>query len=420
MVADKFIISGTGCALADFLYNRISFSGPAFKKYHSVSPGDGGLSPGKLVFTEELEHFAGKPYSEIASEIIGSRTPDAFNVGGPSVVSLIHASQLLSKKEFDVRFYGMAGNDVIAEKIFNILNQTPLNTSQYLTTPHHPSLSLTTPHHPSPSLTTPHLRTPFTDVLSDPDFDHGHGERTFINNIGAAWGYTPDQLTDDFFNSDIVCFGGTALVPLIHDNLSSLLRKARDRGCLTFVNTVYDFRNEKANPGKPWPLVSRPEDFSLIDVLIMDFTEALCISGKNTMEEAADFFISSGVASFFITNGAQELVAWSGGGVFEKSRLEKFPVSQRVTEELKMNAGRKGDTTGCGDNFAGGIIVSLAGQHRIRKRGEFSLVEAVCCGVASGGFCCFSVGGTFLEEHPGQKMKETQRIRQDYLTQIGY
>lgn len=402
MIADKIIISGTGCALADFLYNRVSFSGPAFKKYHSVSPGDGGLSPGKLVFTEELEHFAGKPYSEIAGELIGSRVPDAFNVGGPSVVPLIHASQLLSRKEFDVRFFGMAGNDDIAQKIFSILRQTPLNTSQYLTTPH-----------PTPL-------TPFTDVLSDPDFDHGHGERTFINNIGAAWEYTPEHLTDDFFNSDIVCFGGTALVPLIHDNLSALLRKARDKGCITLVNTVYDFRNEKANPGKPWPLVSCPEDFRLIDVLIMDCTEALSISGESTMEAAADFFISSGVSSFIITNGAQELVAWSGGELFEKSRLTRFPVSQRVTVEQRSDPGRRGDTTGCGDNFAGGIIVSLAGQYKIRKRGAFSLVEAVCCGIASGGFCCFQVGGTFLEEYPGQKMKEIQMLRQDYLTQIGY
>jgi sugar/nucleoside kinase (ribokinase family) len=61
--------------------------------------------------------------------------------------------------------------------------------------------------------------TPSTIVLSDPDFDHGHGERVFINSIGAAWSYLPDNLNDDFFASDVVVFGGTALVPAIHDNL---------------------------------------------------------------------------------------------------------------------------------------------------------------------------------------------------------
>ena len=53
----KIIISGAGCALADFLYTDISFNSPGFKKYLSKNPGDGGLSPGKLVFNEELEKF---------------------------------------------------------------------------------------------------------------------------------------------------------------------------------------------------------------------------------------------------------------------------------------------------------------------------------------------------------------------------
>jgi hypothetical protein len=41
--------------------------------------------------------------------------------------------------------------------------------------------------------------------------DGGHGGRTFVNNIGAAWKYFPENLTHDFFDSQIVCFGGTFL-----------------------------------------------------------------------------------------------------------------------------------------------------------------------------------------------------------------
>jgi len=65
MGRDKIIISGTGCALADFLYTDIRFDSPAFMKYRSKRAGDGGLSPGKLVFTEGLEQFAGCPYPQI-------------------------------------------------------------------------------------------------------------------------------------------------------------------------------------------------------------------------------------------------------------------------------------------------------------------------------------------------------------------
>ena len=72
MANKKFIISGTGCALADFLYTNVSFHSTAFEKYRSLMPGDGGLSPGKLVFTEELERFAEVPYLKILNELTGA------------------------------------------------------------------------------------------------------------------------------------------------------------------------------------------------------------------------------------------------------------------------------------------------------------------------------------------------------------
>jgi len=55
------------------------------------------------------------------------------------------------------------------------------------------------------------------------------------------------------------------------------------------VNTVFDFRNQKRNPGKPWPLLDSIEDYRLIDVLIMDCEEAMKISGTASIDEAARF-----------------------------------------------------------------------------------------------------------------------------------
>ena len=127
MSFEKIVISGTGCALAGYLYNGISFGCPNFRKYLSKRTGDGGLSPGKLVFTEELDKFSGQLYREILNEIIGNRLPDAFNVGGPSLVSLIHASQILDRKYYEVRYFGMTGKDETAGKIFDIVRTTPLN-----------------------------------------------------------------------------------------------------------------------------------------------------------------------------------------------------------------------------------------------------------------------------------------------------
>lgn len=396
MITEKIIISGTGCALADYLYNDISFDSPEFEKYVSKQTGDGGLGAGKLVFTEELEKFTGKPYQQIIGEIIGNREPDAFNVGGPSLVSLIHASQMLERNYFNVKFFGIAGIDETANRLMDILRQLPLNIRNYSTISHRV--------------------TPFTHVFSDPAFDNGQGERTFVNSIGAARDYFPQQLTREFFDSHVVCFGGTALVPKIHDNLTQLLQKAKYNNCITIVNTVFDFRNEKKSPGNPWPLVE--DNFASIDVLIMSGNEAMRISGKETVSDAAAFFMSTKVSSFIITNGANELIAWSMGKLFKKSDLITLPVSQKVTEELKANPSHKGDTTGCGDNFAGGVISSVAMQLKDREKGDFDLVEALSWGISSGGFSCFTVGGTYIENYKGEKKNKVQQIQNAYLNQI--
>ena len=398
MSSEKIVISGTGCALADFLYNGISFNGPAFLKYLSKEAGDGGLSPGKLVFTEELERNSGLPYHEILNKITENRQSDAFNVGGPALVSLIHASQFLDTTQFEVRFYGITGKDATADKIFNIVRSTPLNTENYESTDSRP--------------------TPSTDVFSDPKYAGGCGERTFVNNIGAAWEYKPENLNDSFFDSQIVCFGGTALVPHIHDNLTHLLTRAKEKNCITLVNTVFDFRNEKNNKGTPWPLVKSEEDYKTIDVLVMDCEESLKISGQSTIEAAATFFASTKVGSFVITNGDKDFYAKSGGTIFEKTDLLCFPVSQKVIGLLNSSSGISGDTTGCGDNFTGGIITSLAWQIRDKKKGQIDFTEAISWGVASGGFTCFITGGTYIEKYPGEKLNRVSGLQKEYLKQI--
>jgi hypothetical protein len=128
----KFIITGTGCALADYLYSNVSFSSPPFEKYRSRRPGDGGLSPGKLVFTEELENYAGVPYPQILNELTGHNAATSFNIGGPSIVSLIHAAQMLNDDAFEVKFFGISGTDITSERIRKLLEKTPIDFTGYL------------------------------------------------------------------------------------------------------------------------------------------------------------------------------------------------------------------------------------------------------------------------------------------------
>jgi sugar/nucleoside kinase (ribokinase family) len=389
-------ITGTGCCLLDYLYTGIDFNGPEFSRYMSIKEGDGGLSPGRLVLTDDLEKFARKNFEDLIGEIVGNRQPDEYNIGGPSIVALIHAAQLLADKA-SVSFYGAIGNDPAGEQIIEIIRKTPVSIN-----------NLKILNHTSPT----------TNVLSDHTFNNNQGERTFIHNIGAAWEIYPEDLDKNFFRSDITVFGGTALAPNIHEHLPELLEKAKKNKSITIVNTVFDFRSEKSNPGSRWQLVRNDESFRNIDILLMDMEEALKISGTDNIRNAADFFIKQGVSSFVITNGAQPVWCFSNGRLFKKENLKQLPTSENVLIELKYNTGLAGDTTGCGDNLAGGIIASVAWQLLKTRRGKLDLTEACSWGIASGGFACFYIGGTYIEGKKGEKFNLIRPYYKLYRNQL--
>jgi sugar/nucleoside kinase (ribokinase family) len=389
-------ISGLGCTLLDFVYNGIDFNGPGFQKYSSIQPGDGGLTPGQLVFLEELEKFAGKEFEEIIIEIAGERKPDASNIGGPAIVSVIHAAQLL-QEEAEIRFVASMGRDWIAERILDILTRTPLSSKEFVRK---------------------NARTPFTNVLSDPGFNLGSGERTFVNNMGAAEELKPEDLPDGFLDADILALGGTALVPTIHDRLDDILAAA---GGSTFklVNTVFDFRHEKQSPGKPWPIGLDHRSFSSIDLLIMDREEALKISGEKSLDKALTYFSGSPLKAFMVTDGIKPVNLYAEPATYGSTgndRVIKLPVSDSLLD-LSMSDKGNADTTGAGDNFVGGVIYSLARQMAAEVE-KPDLVQAAKWGIVSGGFACTYMGGTYLEEYPGQKLEVLSRFYELYARQL--
>ncbi|MDO9341625.1 MAG: carbohydrate kinase family protein [Bacteroidales bacterium] len=390
----KIIVSGVGCCLVDLLFNDIDFGSDTFSPYLSKNRGDGGLTPGHLVFQEEFEKFCGTDFDEVLNCITGGRPHNKVNIGGPSIVSLINVAQLIDKEHCEVRFYGRGGKDEIGQYLLSSLKKTPVVLKDYKLIDN---------------------RTPSTVVLSDPLYDNGQGERMFLNSIGAARDYRPDELDDDFFNSDIVVFGGTALVPLIHDNMTSLLKKAKSKGCVTIVNTVFDFRNERADPSNKWPMGESDESYRYIDLLIADREEALRLSGEHDPQAAIRFFQDKKVSSLIITNGSKNISTYSDGRFFNTSGLKEMPVSRKVIDELKNAQG--GDTTGCGDNFGGGIIASVVTQLQNGAKHP-DLREACCWGVVSGGFACFYMGGTYFEENIGEKRARIKPYYESYKKQI--
>ncbi|MFP3040513.1 carbohydrate kinase family protein [Treponema primitia] len=390
------IIHGTGCCVIDFLYPSIDFTAPSFQQALSRKDGDGGLSPGRLVFAEDFERFMGKPYETALRDISGGIPPASRSLGGPSVVSLTHAAQVLREKA-QVCFFGIRGSDETGELVDASLSRLPFREYRLLKKP---------------------AAAPRTDVFSDPHYDNGHGERTFINLLGAARNFDPTDLGDNFFDADIIAFGGTALTPSIHDGLTGLLKRARENGAVTVVNLVYDYRSEINTPGRKWKLGTGDDAYPSIDVLIADRDEALKTSGCSSSEDATAWFLSRGTGAVLITEGARSIRIAAGKGVCNPLETQTLPVCEEVNRELADFPERRGDTTGCGDNFAGGIIAGIAEQLALAPRGKIDLREACILGTAAGGFACFTVGGVFYETYPGEKRERLAPYIASYRKQI--
>ncbi len=398
-MADRHItVSCTGCCLADYLYADIDFSRPELQAYLSQRDGDGGIAPGKLVFADSLERFTGQDINEIIALITAGQPADAFNIGGPAIVALAGAAQLLGQANVSCNFYGFVGNDVTGDQLVNLLQQLPVNLEHY---------------HRCQGATAN------TVVLSDPRLNNGAGERAFINNIGVSSSYSSEKLGTDFFAADILFFGATALVPKLHSNLTELLQRGRQNGCLNIVTTVYDFINEQAAPGQPWPLGKDLSSYRYIDLLLVDYEEAMRLTNQTELTAAVQFFIDHGVGAFAITHGAENITFYSNGKLFRAVSPTALPVCRATDRELAQHPELCGDTTGCGDNFAGGVIFSLLRQLQDKAPGKLDLTQAVSWGAVAGGFTRFYLGGTYFEKYPGEKLAHLQPFYEQYCQDNG-
>jgi sugar/nucleoside kinase (ribokinase family) len=392
-------IHGTGCCLVDFLYPQTDFSAPAFTAKLSKKDGDGGLAIGKLVFAEDFERFTGMPYEKALAEIAGGRP--SHNLGGPAVVSIVHAAQVLGAS-VRVCFYGARGGDKTGDIVEESLVRAGFvpQAEKNAGTPVYILKRCQGP-------------TPRTDVLSDPNYDNGHGERTFINLIGDAGQFGPEDLGDGFFDADLIAFGGTALTPRIHDNLAELLDRAKRMGAVTVVNLVYDYRSEQAAPGKKWKLGAKDNAYPFIDILIADRDEALKSSGCSSIDHALKWFLDSGCGAALITEGSRPVHLAAGGGIFNPLPPVTLQVSEAVNRELAAYPERRGDTTGCGDNFAGGVIAGLV-EALEQQRERLDLREICVPGIVAGGCACFTLGGVFYEKYPGEKRESLAPFIEEY------
>lgn len=388
-------ISAVGCCLIDYLYADCDYQDTEFQSLLSTNTGDGGLIQGGLVFAEDLEVFAGKPFSELIDTLSRGKHP-ATNLGGPAIISLIHVSQVMHNLPVSCSFFGIIGKDHDGTLIKEYIGKTDVEAA-FLELGTHP--------------------TPTTYVLGDRHALGGKGERSFINVIGAAGELTSHEIPNELFNTDLFVLGGTALLPALHEELELLLTRAKRAGAMTIVGTIFDFKNEKKNPQGRWPY--KKDAYKLTDLLVCDTQEAIRLSGTTDIESAAKWFIAAGVPAFIITHGSQDILAWaSSDSLFHTTELTYYPVCKHVDDMLHADPSLLMDTTGCGDNFLGGVIVSITRQLLEKSDGLLDLQDAVLWGGASGGLALLFHGGLFHESSKGQKEQLLMPIVAAYKKQL--
>ncbi len=389
-------IAGVGCALLDMLYPDARFSGDAFSRYASRSPGDGGLVPGQLVFSSALDRFAGVPAASVVAELCGGSEPHR-NLGGPAIVALVLAAQVLAPHNIPVRYFGFRGDDEIGSSIERIVARTPLGLDGLRRRPG---------------------ESPSTRVLSDSSAEGGAGERLFINTLGVAEHFRVRDIPAEFFDYDIAFFGGTALVPRLHAELGVALHSARTRGAMTVVGTVYDFLNESRSPDALWPLGEGQRDYPLIDLIVTDAEEARRLTGARVPADAVRRFLEWGSGAAVVTSGADPVTFGASEGRFREAAVATLPVSDEVRRLADTTDPAARDTTGCGDNFMGGILSSIALQRK-SVTAPLDLTEAAIDGVCAGAAAWFQLGGTYVEPEPGAALSRIERLRSAYRKQVG-
>ena len=268
-------ISAIGCCLIDYLYHHESYSRSVFNESRSIASGDGGLLVGGLVFGEQLAEFTGLTFDTLLSRLIPHREEGIENIGGPAIISLIHAAQLLYDSPHTFHFYGVGGDDVEYQLVQEHIAKTVIEPTFLVLEGEH---------------------TPTTYVLNDIHAHGGKGERTFVNLLGSAAHIIEADISDSAYQSDVVLFGGTALWPAFHSRIDQALRRAKAEGALTIVGTVFDFMNEYRSSSGRWPF-GEESAYPFVDLLVCDALEAQRMSGEGDLERAAAYFDAAGVSA---------------------------------------------------------------------------------------------------------------------------
>ena len=383
-------VSGAGCCVMDLLYD-VPEGQDRLAPWLSRVPGDGGLVRGGAVLKSDLERRTAMSVDAWLAEVVGDVQPRR-SLGGVGVVTLIAAAQLLPAGS-SVEFHGCVSDDADGDWLLGQIARTPLGRAR---------------------LCRRRGRPPTTVILNERHAGRAP-DRSFVAEpcMPDSLALEVADLDPDFFHNDVVAFSFMPWEPKLFARLTSVVERCKRSGSLTVMGTAFDAA--RTADGRRWPLGDSDEVHRRLDVLVMDQTEALRYSGEPDQASALRFFQRSGVGAVVVTNGESPVRYWSGGSVCAPAEGEA-PIPSAIVVDRDRGLLPTGDTVGCGDNFAGGVIASLALQKAAGRR--IDLLEAVRLGSLSGALASTHAGGVFFEKAPGEKRALVARYCEAYEEEL--
>lgn len=165
------------------------------------------------------------------------------------------------------------------------------------------------------------------------------GARALLHRPGAsreAFAEPPDLGADATRGCAWFHLANAYALPQVRRNAAEILRRARQAGLETSIDTGWDSRGE-------WMQVLEP-CLPHCDLLFVNEDEARRLGGTPDAEESARLFLRLGARNVVVKLGAAGCAAFGEAGEFH---APAFPVEVV-------------DTTGAGDAFAGGFLAALA------------------------------------------------------------
>jgi sugar/nucleoside kinase (ribokinase family) len=162
------------------------------------------------------------------------------------------------------------------------------------------------------------------------------GERSFFYRPGGNERLANRHVTDAVLKTARIVHVGGAM-KLLQLDLAELVRRAKAFGCVTSLDTDWDFNGH-------WMKTLR-EALPQIDYLITNEEEAAMLTGKQSPHDAAHDLLSRGPKAIVIKRGERGCLSLASSGGVE---LPAYPVDVR-------------DTTCAGDAFVGGFLLGIDG-----------------------------------------------------------